>query len=72
MTHVIQSLSFLSALSYKLVLLFSDVMEEYKKARAKAHTIKELSKLKDKELRDIGLHRGEIHDVAHRIHYHDN
>ena len=48
------------------------VAEWFKRLNAKmAHrakvnqTIKELSQLSDKELRDIGIGRGEIYDIAH-------
>lgn len=32
-------------------------------------TVAELSKLTDKELRDIGLSRGDIHSIAMETHY---
>lgn len=35
------------------------------------HTIKELSKLSDRELNDIGLCRGDIWSVAHEVYYDD-
>lgn len=34
-------------------------------------TIKELNKLSDKELWDIGITRGDIYSVAHEVHYDD-
>jgi uncharacterized protein YjiS (DUF1127 family) len=37
--------------------------------RAYKSTVKELSKLSDAELRDIGLHRGGIHSIAMETHY---
>ena len=42
---------------------FKEAREENAIAR---ETIKELSKLSDKELNDIGINRGEIYSVAHR------
>jgi uncharacterized protein YjiS (DUF1127 family) len=66
MTHITQSISFLSEYIYRAVTWIEDVAREYRKAKAKSETISELSRLSDKELRDIGLTRGEIHDVAQR------
>jgi uncharacterized protein YjiS (DUF1127 family) len=47
--------------------------KEFTKNRAqqKAYreTVAELSKLTDKELRDIGLSRGDIHSIAMETHY---
>ena len=37
--------------------------------RAYRETVAELSKLTDKELRDIGLSRGDIHSIAMETHY---
>lgn len=37
--------------------------------RAYKETVAELSKLTDKELRDIGLSRGDIHSIAMETHY---
>jgi uncharacterized protein YjiS (DUF1127 family) len=34
-------------------------------------TIKELSRLSDAELRDIGITRGDIYSVAHEVYYDD-
>jgi uncharacterized protein YjiS (DUF1127 family) len=31
-------------------------------------TMKELQALSDKELHDIGINRGEIYNIAHRVH----
>ena len=38
--------------------------ENYNKARSIAFTIKELSKLSDRDLADIGIHRSEISSKA--------
>ena len=37
--------------------------------KAYKETVAELSKLTDKELRDIGLSRGDIHSIAMETHY---
>lgn len=71
MTHLTQSLSFISEYTYSIVKWIEEFSQEYKKARDTSSTIKELSVLSDKQLRDIGLTRGEIYDVAHRTHYGD-
>lgn len=71
MTQLTQSLSFLSEIIYSIISWFNDLASEYKKSRDKAHTIATLSALSDSELRDIGISRGEIYDVAHRTQYND-
>jgi uncharacterized protein YjiS (DUF1127 family) len=51
----------------------SDWFKNYKRKLAKhkayRETVAELSKLSDAELRDIGLHRGDIHSIAMETHY---
>lgn len=69
MTHLTQSLSFITDYTYRLTSWFEEFVAEYKKARDTANTINELNRLTDKELKDIGLSRGDIYDVAHRTHY---
>lgn len=69
MTHLTQSLSFISEYTYSIVKWAEEIYNEYKKSRDTSNTMKELSILSDKQLRDIGLTRGEIYDVAHRTHY---
>lgn len=69
MTHLTQSLSFITDYTYRFTTWVHELIEEYKKARAVTETINELSKLTDAELRDIGITRGEIHDVAIQTHY---
>jgi uncharacterized protein YjiS (DUF1127 family) len=48
-------------------------LEKFVQHRAKhkvyKKTVAELSKLTDKELRDIGLTRGDIHSIAMETHY---
>lgn len=69
MTHLTQSLSFITDYTYRLTSWFEEFVAEYKKARDTANTINELNRLTDKELKDIGLSRGDIYDIAHRTHY---
>lgn len=69
MTHLTQSLSFLTDYVHSINKFFEELVEEYKKARATSETIRELSKLTNEELRDIGISRGEIHDIAYKTHY---
>jgi len=62
MAHVLAAVrfldfSFLSAYIYKVVRYFED-------RKTYRETYNQLSKLTDKELSDIGLHRGLIHSVA--------
>ena len=55
--------------STRAIELFIEAYKSYKQGRAAKklakQTIKELSRLSDKELRDIGLGRGDIWYVAH-------
>ena len=51
---------------------FSGIADYFRTLKAKAEyrakvreTIKELSQLSDAELRDLGIGRGEIYDIAH-------
>lgn len=48
---------------------FREVKRSYRLSRDTQRTINELSKLSNRELTDIGLHRGDIWSVAHDIHY---
>jgi Uncharacterized conserved small protein len=62
MAHVLAAVrfldfSFLSAYIYKVVRYFED-------RKTYRETYNQLSKLTDKELSDIGLHRGLIHSVS--------
>jgi uncharacterized protein YjiS (DUF1127 family) len=62
MAHVLAAVrfldfSFLSAYIYKMVRYFED-------RKTYRETYNQLSKLTDKELSDIGLHRGLIHSVS--------
>ena len=43
---------------------FKDIAEDYRTARDVRSTMKELSKLSDRELNDIGIARGDIYSVA--------
>lgn len=66
MTYLVESLSFVSVYSYKLISWFDEYVTELKRVRDINRTIKELSKLSDKELKDIGIIRGNIYEVAHK------
>lgn len=50
---------------------FRDLKHKHEMHRNIRSTINELSKLSDKQLRDIGLHRGDIWSVAHEVYYDD-
>lgn len=50
---------------------FKGVMKRYAKYKKYNETLNELSKLSDKELSDIGLHRGMIRSVANEIYLDD-
>jgi len=71
MTQLVQAVSTWMDLS-----VFSDYIKSlkarYKKYQAYRATINELSVLSDKELQDIGMHRGMIHSVAMEIYTNDN
>jgi uncharacterized protein YjiS (DUF1127 family) len=69
MTHLTQSFSLLADVPNRIAGFFEELARKYKKARAASETIKALSKLSNAELHDIGISRGEIHDVAIRTHY---
>lgn len=47
----------------------ADIIKAYKTHKAVRNTVKELSALSDAELRDIGIHRSNIHCIAMEIHY---
>ena len=53
----------------------ADWIRDYKRKlahRAEINaTIKELNQLSDAELRDIGIHRGDIYAIAHEAYYDD-
>lgn len=65
MTHVSTHPSVISIYAYKLVSWFDELVYNIKRSRNIATTIKELSRLSDAELRDIGISRGEIYDIAY-------
>jgi uncharacterized protein YjiS (DUF1127 family) len=66
MTHLTQSLSFVTDYTYRIITWFEELVVEYKKARDVAETINELNKLSDAELRDIGISRVEIYKIARK------
>lgn len=51
---------------------FKKIINSYKYNREVHATIKELQKLTNKELNDIGLARGDIYHVAHESHTNKN
>lgn len=69
MTHLTQSLSYVSEYVYRFTNFVEEFIEEYKKARKVSETINELSALSDAELRDIGISRGEIYDIARTTYF---
>ena len=68
MSQLVESLSFLSITFYKIGTWLDEKVEEFKRTSKIRSTITELNKLTDKELRDIGICRGEIYDIAHGAH----
>jgi uncharacterized protein YjiS (DUF1127 family) len=48
---------------------FKNYIRKSAQQRAYRATVAELSNLTDKELRDIGLTRGDIHSIAMETHY---
>lgn len=69
MTHLTQSLSFVSDYVYRFSTWVENLIEEIRKLRKVSETIEELSKLSDAELRDIGISRGEIYDIARSTYF---
>ena len=47
---------------------FRKLKKSYEHHKKVNETIKELSKLSDRELRDIGINRGEIYAIANETH----
>lgn len=48
------------------------LVNDYRQSREINETIRELQKLTNKELNDIGLSRGDIYHVAHESHTNKN
>lgn len=69
MTQLAESLSFLSEFAYKITVWVEGIVSSYRKARLVRSTMKELNALSDAELRDIGITRGEIYEIAHETHH---
>jgi|694.fasta_scaffold113319_4 uncharacterized protein YjiS (DUF1127 family) len=77
MTHIALTLSnylhspiaelikMIRALFSKTVNVLDESSEEYIKRRDIKVTIKQLEALSDEELRDVGICRGDIEDIAH-------
>ena len=55
----------------KLSTLIERIVDSYRQRKIYTQTIKELSKLSDRELLDIGLTRSEIYDLAMQSAYGD-
>jgi uncharacterized protein YjiS (DUF1127 family) len=66
MTHLTKSLSLLSKYIYSMLSWIDELSYNIKRSRNVAETINELSKLSDAELKDIGISRGEIYEIAHQ------
>lgn len=70
MTHAILAASNWFNFS-ALIDFISDLRRSHRHAKDVRITIRELSKLTDRELNDIGLSRGDIYWVAHETHHTD-
>ena len=57
--------------SFNLSNPFKGAMKRYEQYKKYNETLNELSKLSDKELSDIGLHRGMIRSVANEVYLDD-
>lgn len=69
MTQLTQSFSLLADIPSRIAGFIEEIIVEYKKARAASQTMTELHKLSDAELKDIGINRGDIHDIAMNAYY---
>lgn len=69
MTQLVASLSFVPNFAYKIIHWFDELFIEIRKAKRAAETIKELNRLSDSELKDIGINRGDIHSIAMESYY---
>lgn len=69
MAQLVASLSFVPNSISRLTAWFDELVLEIRRARKAAETIKELNKLTDKELKDIGITRGDIHSIAMEAYY---
>ena len=67
---ILQQANFLQSGITALINLIKDLRSSRKDISEARKTMKELHKLSDKDLNDIGLCRGDIWNVAH--HKHDN
>lgn len=68
MSTLTGKVSLISIWAYKVTQALYRFKEEVQRQSKINATIKELSSLTDKELRDIGIGRGEIWDIAHSTH----
>lgn len=63
MTHLILTAS--SLLNFNSVTeVYMNLYRGYKRWKSVRHTISELTALSDRELNDLGIHRGMIHSIA--------
>jgi uncharacterized protein YjiS (DUF1127 family) len=53
----------------RITSLWNEYLQFRAQHRAYKETVAELSRLSDAELRDIGLHRGDIHSIAMETHF---
>lgn len=72
MQHTVLAISdWLDFKSFKVPPFFTGIIEGFKLYRAYNETVRELSQLSDRELKDLGIHRSMIHSIAMEI-YTDN
>ena len=72
MTHLLKSLSFISEYIYSIISWFDELAYTIERSKNVADTIKQLNRLSDSELKDIGISRGEIYDIAHKAYTKDS
>lgn len=65
------TLAFADTIGFRIATWFKRLNADLKRQQMINATIKELSKLSDKELRDIGIGRGDIYSIAMEA-YFDN
>jgi hypothetical protein len=67
MSQLVASFDNFVFLSNKLANFLISKIAEHKKSKLVKSTYQELSELSDKELRDIGISRGEIWDISNNL-----
>lgn len=63
--HILTIQNYLQNPVREILNILADLKTKYKQHSEVKDTIKTLRALSDRELKDIGLSRGEIYDVAH-------